>query len=277
MEVNLQKVYQPSTVMEFLGIVIDSDRMELRMSQERLDDVTLELESWNQRGAGVKRELLSLLGKLVFMCRIIRPGRIFLRCLFNSVSKLKYLHHRVKLPLQALKDIRWWLNFARSWNKKCMFYEDDWTSSTDLHLATDASDLGMGGVLGTSWFMQPFTKEQSDMSIAWRELYAILIACTIWGKRFAKQRLRIQCDNMAIVYCVNTGTSKCPKLMVLIRSLFLIACNHNFELRLEHVPGVDNIGPDRLSRLDMSAFRKHAPEADARGELVPVIELRDDF
>ena len=115
------------------------------------------------------------------------------------------------------------------------------------------------------------------MSIAWRELYAIVTVCTIWGKRLAQRRLTIHCDNMAIVFCVNTGTSKCAKLMVLIRTLFYIACQNNFEVRLEHVPGVDNIGPDRLSRLDMTAFRSHAPGADNCGEPVPDIDLRHDF
>ena len=139
------------------------------------------------------------------------------------------------------------------------------------------SDLGYGGVLGHDWFMEEFTEQQRSLTIAWRELYAILIACTIWGPNFASKRLTILCDNLAIVYCVNAGSSKCPNIMVLIRALFLLACKYNFELRLTHVPGIENIGPDRLSRLDLIAFRRHDPVSNSVGRRVPYIDLRDDF
>jgi hypothetical protein len=122
--VNYQKVLQPSTCMEFLGIIIDSVAMELRMSEERLDDVTNELKLWLSRKYGTKRQLLSLLGKLVFMCRVIRPGRIFLRRLFNLSARVKFLHHRVHLSIQASKDILWWHDMALRWNRKSLFYED---------------------------------------------------------------------------------------------------------------------------------------------------------
>ena len=125
--------------------------------------------------------------------------------------------------------------------------------------------------------MEPFSTAQKQLTIAWRELFAIIVACTIWGRSFSKKRLIIHCDNLAIVYCVNSGSSKCPKLMVLIRTLFSLACKHNFEVRLQHVPGLDNIGPDRLSRLDMKAFREHDPAANHVGCRVPYIDLRHDY
>jgi len=276
MEVNFNKVVEPATTMEFLGIVIDTNRLELRMSQERLDDVIQELTSWKERGSGIKRDLLSLLGKLVFLCRIVRPGRIFLRRLFNLTSKLRYLHHRIKLTIQARKDIDWWLRFVLQWNKRSMFYEDDWITSPKIELATDASNLGYGGVLGHQWFMAPVTPSQKELTIAWRELYAIIIACTIWGPSFSQKRLIIYCDNLAIVFSVNAGSSKCPKIMALIRVLFNLACVNNFEVRLKHVPGLENIGPDRLSRLDLKAFREFDPEAELTGHTVPVIDLHDN-
>ena len=68
MPVNPKKVEGPTSRLEFLGIVIDSNVMELQMSNERLDDVFVELKRWYSCYKGTKRELLSLLGKLVFLC-----------------------------------------------------------------------------------------------------------------------------------------------------------------------------------------------------------------
>jgi hypothetical protein len=165
-------------------------------------------------------------------------------------------------------DVAWWLEYSLQWNQTSVFYEDHWKLSTDINLATDASDLGMGGVYKNHWFMEAFSCELSAMSIAWRELFAIVIACTLWGSLLTGQLLYINCDNMSIVYCVNSGTSKCPMIMKLIRELFFVAASFHFDVRLKHIPGVDNVGPDRLSRLDLAAFRQACPRADLVGAAV---------
>ena len=83
MPVNPAKIVCPTTRLEYLGIIIDSQLMEMQMSNERLDSIFDELKRWLNNYKGTKRELLSLIGKLIFLCRIVVPGRIFLRRLYN--------------------------------------------------------------------------------------------------------------------------------------------------------------------------------------------------
>ena len=66
-EVNSSKTVPPTSVLEFLGIIIDSDKMELRMSDSRLADIKCELRRWLGRKSDTKRALLSLIGKLSFL------------------------------------------------------------------------------------------------------------------------------------------------------------------------------------------------------------------
>jgi hypothetical protein len=263
MEVNPQKVEPPTTVLEFLGIIIDSDRMELRMSEDRLNDIITELKRWDSKKSGTKRELLSLLGKLVFLSRVIQPGRTFLRRLFELSTKVELLHQKVKLNADARDDISWWLQFAYSWNRVSVFYEDLWITSVDLTLATDASDAGYGAVFGTHWFMTPFTTRQAARPIALRELLAIVVACEVWGNEWGGKRILIQCDNATVVCAVNSGSSRNKDMMSLIRHLFFVAAERTFDVRLVHIPGLDNIGPDRLSRLDTAGFFAEYPHADS--------------
>jgi hypothetical protein len=189
--------------------------------------------------------------------------------LFGLSSKIKYLHHRARLTHEATLDINWWLKFARSWNQTSFFYEDTWIHSNSLELASDASDIGIGGCFKTKWFMKKLTEPQAKLSIAWRELYAVVTACKIWSKLLTGRLIKFHCDNTAVVSCINSGTSKCPLIMTLIRTLFFIAAYYNFDIRLSHIPGLINIGPDRLSRLNMKAFREHCPRADLLGTDAP--------
>ena len=70
----------------------------------------------------------------------------------------------------------------------------------------------------------------------------------------------MHCDNATIVDTVNTGTSKNRDILCLVRMFFFICVRFNFDMKLEHVPGVVNIAVDHLSRLDLHGFRAEFPD-----------------
>ena len=121
--------------------------------------------------------------------------------------------------------------------------------SSVLKLSTDASDLGMGAVFDKCWWASPFDDSHLSFPIAWRELYAVVVACRVWGHSLVSKRVLIVCDNEAIVFCVSNGTLKNVAIMDLIRSLFFVCAYYSFDVRCKHVPGVLNVGPDLLSTL----------------------------
>lgn len=70
------KLEGPTTRLVFLGILIDSNRTEL--PPDKLSELLAELQAWSSCKKCIKRELLSLIGKLNFACRITPAGHIFL-------------------------------------------------------------------------------------------------------------------------------------------------------------------------------------------------------
>ena len=74
------------------------------------------------------------------------------------------------------------------------------------------------------------------MSIAWRELYAIVVACTTGGFNFSGKRVVFNCDNEAIVCSIHSGVSKNVEIMTLIRMLFFICSCCNFEFSAVCLP-----------------------------------------
>jgi hypothetical protein len=105
--INPSKLVQPTTTLEFLGIILDSQKLELRISQERLHSIMTELEFWRHRKKATKREILSLLGKLIFISRVVRCSRTFVRRIIQLSKKVKHLHHSVRLNKQFQADILW--------------------------------------------------------------------------------------------------------------------------------------------------------------------------
>ena len=78
------KLVYPTTVLEYIGIVIDSDLMQLRISDERLIEIMTELYSWKNRQYCTKRQLLSLIGKLSFVaCSRLCAALYFVLCVYQ--------------------------------------------------------------------------------------------------------------------------------------------------------------------------------------------------
>ena len=87
----------------------------------------------------MKHDILSLISKLHFVCRVCPPGRVFLCRMIETSKKACYLHHCIKLNVEFQDDVKWWLTYLPSWNGVCFLYNTDWTSTPDVELFTDTS------------------------------------------------------------------------------------------------------------------------------------------
>ena len=256
--VNCEKVTHPATVIEYLGIIIDSEKMELRISEQRLTDVYNELCTWKGLRTCNKRKLLSLIGKLQFLASVVRPGRTFVRRMIDISKKVKFLHYKIKLNSEFQKDVDWWIRYMRSWNGVSLFYEEAWLSNDLLQLYTDASDLALAAYYSSSYFILTFENNFEHLkhkSINYRELLAIVIAVCTWGRSFKQKRILFHCDNYSVVEIINKGTSNSPDMMELVRTLFFECAHYGCELKAAWIDTKANYLADSLSRLNIDKFK----------------------
>ena len=91
------------------------------------------------------------------------------------------------------------------------------------------------------WFQGHWPPSWLYLNIAIKELFPILLALRLWPNILVDKRLLVLCDNEAVVYVINSQTSKDKKLMSLIRTMTVSLMRNNVILRAKHVP-------DALSR-----------------------------
>ena len=272
-----EKVEGPSTVLTFLGLELDTDRLEVRLPQSKLLALRRLVSTTLDQGCVLKRELASLLGHLSFASRAIPAGRTFLRRLYDldkATSEMSS-HRMLHLSASAKGDLSWWHQTLSTWNGKSFFLLEKWMPSADLQLQTDASGtIGFGAFFNGRWFRGDWSPQQLELSITYKELFAIVAACATWGIEWLRLRVEFQCDNQAVVECLKTGTSRSPAVMALIRTLYSICVKHNFLIRASHLPGISNTIADALSRNKMDAFRTFAPTAAERPDTMvqPITE-----
>ena len=116
------------------------------------------------------------------------------------------------------------------------------------------------------WGLEPVQLEWPDTArhhhIAFKELFAILLACATWGRRWHGARVLCWRDNQAAVGAVTSRSCRDPTLMHLLRCLFFIEAYCQFELVSGHVPGRDNGLADDLSCNRLPSFLAKAPQMD---------------
>lgn len=273
----LHKTIGPVKVIEFLGLTLDSDLMQCRLPRDKLDRIRIFLNDMFNRKTCTKREVLQLLGHLNFAARVVLPGRSFVSYLIKLSTTVKRLHYHVKLNDECREDIKMWLAFLTKWNGINFFYNSDSITSEDMCLYTDASMRhGFGGYFQGKFFSEPWPEQLKDVisstneiSIAFCELYPIVVATMIWGHLWTKFRIVFMCDNQATCSIINKGRSKSIHIMPLVRRLTMVAIENNFTFRAEYFPGRLNDISDSLSRLQIDRFRRLAPNSEKESCRVP--------
>ena len=268
------KTEGPSLIIEFLGIILDSQKMEARLPPDKLNRLSIELDAWHIKKSATLQELQSLMGTLNFACKVIPPGRAFLQRIINLTRVVPKPHHHIRLTNGFREDVKMWQNFLKDWNGTSLFLNPCWENSAELSLYTDVSGtLGFGGIFRNQWFPGKWLPHQTldtkNISIDWQELYAIVVACYIWASVWAQKRIIFYCDNQAVVSIINSKRSKSPRIMDLVRALTLKTMKYNFYFKAVHVPGHSNDIADSISRFQQTRFRRLAPHADQQPQPLP--------
>ena len=190
-------------------------------------------------------------------------------------------HHHIRLNCQFQADLQWWQTFACHWNGVAMFPP---VSQPKFEVTSDASgQWGCGAWSQSNWFQFQWPEQSKQHHIAFKELVAVLLACSVWGRKWHGARVLCRCDNQAAVQCISNRSCRDPSLMHLLRCLFFLEAYFEFELTAIHIPGVHNDLADDLSRDRLSSFLSKAPLADHLPSPVPpglatlLLDLNQDW
>ena len=270
----LSKSEGPTARLTFLGMELDTNKLEIRLPAAKLDRLKLLLKKWEVKKAGKKRDLLSLIGYLQHAAKAVRQGRSFVRRLINASTTVHQLDGFLRLNVAARSDIKWWSIFASQWNGTSMLVR----GSKDHPVFTVTSDAsgtwGCGAYEAELWFQLQWPTSMDDCHISVKEMIPVVIAAAIWGERWVGQSVRFQSDNSAVVALLNSGSSRDEALMHLMRCLVFITAKFNFTVSASHIRGVHNQLADALSRNNHNYFLVNHPQATPRPSPIP-IALRD--
>ena len=266
----LEKVEGPSPTLDFLGITLDTSRMEARLPEEKLQRVRVAVHEWIHKKSATKREILSLVGSLQHATKVVRAGRSFLSRMYSAAAKVPELNYYTRLNKDFRSDLAWWHTFLADWNGVSFFQVVEALPPPSLTIQTDASGgWGCGGYFEGNWIQWQWPHDWMPIPIMAKELVPIILCCAVWGVQMRRKVVLFQCDNNAVVAAVKKGSSKDPLVMHLLRALWFFVAHFDIALTIEHLSGVCNTNADQLSRNNLHPFFLANPQANPQPSPLP--------
>ena len=264
----LNKLEGPIAVLSFLGLELNSNLLEVRLPAVKLAEIHLLISSWLGWKACTGKELKSLVGHLGFACKVVQPGKTFLRRMFELLSRANSAHRFIRLNSSFKSDLLWWHTFLSPLNGVNLTRKLT-PPKFQVRFASDASGrVGCGAIWSPQWFQYKWCDYPDSMavqnnedSITLKELLPIVFACGVWGPLWQNSAVMVYCDNQGAVAVVNSGYSKVQAIMHLLRCQFFIRSRFNFYLRAVYLPGKDNVLADAIARDHLDVLFSQVPQA----------------
>ena len=266
----------PSTCLTVLGIELDSIKLQARLPQDKFQRISSLLEVWSQKRYCKRKELESLIGNLQHACKVAPQGRTFLRRMINLLVTFRRDDHPIRLNREFHLDLTWWREFFKSWDGLSFLLSPRWAPLPDFQVTSDAAGaIGYGAIFSGHWFAGKWLTGQQPLSIAYKELFPAVIAAALWGSKWVSKRVKFRSDNKAVIAVLQSGTSRDPNMMVLLRYLSLLAARHSFAFTASSIKGRLNPIADALSRFQFQRFRGLAPHANQEATEISLHLLED--
>lgn len=276
--INYTKLIPPSTDTKFLGIMINSETLEMRLPSDKLQKLRTILKWFIDRKKVRKKDLEKLAGLLAHCSKVVRGGRTFSRRIYDLMSTVQKSYYTVKLNKSIREDILWWAAFAEHFNGRSQILG----KFAEIHsVYTDASKWGYGATYGLDWIVGSFDSdyeqalsryaghhyyapvgEWSNDHINIQEMWGVFAAATTWAPMWKNKCILFITDSATVQSALSTGRSKCKRIMILLRKLFWLSVKHNFEYKAIYIRSCDNVVCDALSRLDKPSSIDRIKRAD---------------
>ena len=243
-----KSVFNPSQQLEFLGFILNSVSMTIRLTPEKAVGLKTTCHALLTNPSPTIRELARVVGKIVSSFPGVMYGPLHYRMLERDkilalqTSCWDFDKH-MSLSPEAKSELSWWINnFVGAHNLLTR-------EAPTITLTTDASKLGWGAVLGTQSTGGLWSSTESQNHINYLELLAVFLGLQTFCCSKHDCHIRLMIDNTAAVVVINhMGTSHSDPLNRLTKEIWLWCIPRNIWLSAAHIAGKCNIQADLESR-----------------------------
>ena len=246
----------PSQDMVFIGARLQMNLGLVSLPPEKASNLIKLIKSFKLDQAYTARRWLVLLGVMASTLQMVqqarlhmRPIQMFLQSRWNRATQ--GLEYKVTVNQVVLHHLQWWRVRAHLLSGLPLS-----PAPVQDVITTDASSLGWGGVLGEEKGGGSRLTVQGEWDMwqaAWhinrQEMMAVWLTLKHFLPQVQGKVILVRSDNTTTCAYINkSGGTRSRDLCQLALEMLGWCIDHQIELRAVHVPGVDNVLADFLSR-----------------------------
>ena len=244
-----KSVLIPCTRIEFLGFILCSESMTVRLTQKRCQNILDLCNQLKNKKRTTIRFFAKVIGKLVASEPGVEYAMLYIKPLEVVKDRGLKIHKGnfdcfMKIPAIVYTTLEWWLENLSSCFKKISH------GKPHLVLYSDSSNLGWGAYnktldikTGGDWSVQ-----EQKLHINILELKACKLALFTFCKNEHIIHVQIFLDNSTSVSYINKLGGKMPELNDIARSIWFWCIDRNIHLSASHVAVTLNTEADEMSR-----------------------------
>ena len=189
----------PSQEVEFLGFIINSNTMELKLPGEKLKKIRAETRRLANQTQPQALALSRLLGKLNHATQAILPAPLFYRNLQSCLRvALEEGNQEYSSPIHLTEDCRmelqWWEKHLTNWNGRSLILPP-----LTMAIETDASTISWGANHQGIRTGGPWSNKEKRMHINCLELLAATLAIKCFARDKTNIMILLKVDNTTAI------------------------------------------------------------------------------
>ena len=248
--INLKKsVLDPSQLMEFLGVLVNSKDLTFSLPEAKIQKLILRCQEAHSQTEMSLRDLCSMSGKLRATAPAVSPAPLQTRYIQQLCIQAQHqnLHYDSLVPLspESKLELKWWVENLRFLKGNPMHLP-----APELIICSDAARTGGWGAVchlgstGGQW-----KAEEKFLNINLQELIAAELAIKTFTKERKPASIHMKIDNTsALSYIVKMGGTKSWDMLVVAKRIWDYLLRHQITITAEWIPSHLNTIADWESR-----------------------------
>ena len=193
-----KKLVAPTTKCVCLGIEVDTVNSTLSIPQQKMEEILVVCQQWQNKNQCTRKELQSLLGSLLYIAKCVRYSRNFLNRMLDLLRQT-HKESTINLTSEFIQDLSWFLRFAPKFNGTSFFNHVHVHAKIEL----DASLEGLDAYFNDQIYAIPLVRGYNHFHIVQLEMLNVLVAVRVWANQWRGKTIVIACDNQAVVSVIN--------------------------------------------------------------------------
>jgi hypothetical protein len=227
LEVNSAKSIEPTTSLQWIGVLFDSVNMVMKIPDTVLTDTKTLVTDWLGKNNATRHHLQKLLGKLFHAAKCSPPDRLFVGRMLHTLRAAP-TQGTISLPPGFRQDLDWFATFLPSYNGIHFIIP----LRPKIHLQVLSSPTHLKAVWGDKEVVDALPSILNFPPVlAFKEVFTVFVALLLWGTEWAGKEVHIHTTAPKKLEILVHGKSRDLNLLHLARGIWLTTAQCDITLK----------------------------------------------